>query len=156
MDLTRTYVKGFITIIPSPVAAKGGLLRDAKSDLWSRRERELKPASEIHAPLYQRSRTLFLGLCAADFVGWLPRRIVPRQPQPSRIPLPFDAHILGSTLPILVIVVFCVQDWRTNRRIHPVYLAALPLFIGMELLAAYLYTQHPARWVAAAGWMIGV
>jgi len=73
----------------------------------------------------------------------------------ARIPLPFDAHILGDIIPPLVVLAFIAHDWRTTGRVHPVYLWGLPLFVGMEALTDYLYQGHPAWWVATARWMIG-
>jgi hypothetical protein len=73
----------------------------------------------------------------------------------ARIPVLGDLPLFGDIFPALIVIAFCVQDWRTSRRIHPVYLWGLPLFVGMEALAGYLVGVHPAWWVATARWMIG-
>jgi hypothetical protein len=66
-----------------------------------------------------------------------------------------DWPYFGDVVPALVVVAFCVQDWRSTGRVHPLYRWGLPLFVGMEALTDYLYAQHPAWWVATARWMIG-
>lgn len=74
----------------------------------------------------------------------------------ARIPVLSDLPYFGDLLPTLFVLAFCAQDWRTTGRVHPVYAWGLPLFVAMEALSDYLFTQHPDWWLATARWMIGV
>jgi uncharacterized membrane protein YozB (DUF420 family) len=74
----------------------------------------------------------------------------------ARIPLldtiPFGVDIVQfATLPVL-----CGHDLWTQRRLHRVYLAGVPLMIALEGASIYLYVARPAWWVATARWMIAV
>jgi hypothetical protein len=74
----------------------------------------------------------------------------------ARIPVLGDLPYFGDAVPVLLLLALCIQDWRTLRRIHPVYLWGSPLFVALMGLSEYLFVQKPAWWVATAGWMIGV
>jgi hypothetical protein len=60
------------------------------------------------------------------------------------------------TLPDLPIAILCLHELLTTRRLHPVYLAGLPLIVALQLVTQYLFGAHPAWWVATARWMIGL
>lgn len=56
----------------------------------------------------------------------------------------------------LLIVLGMVRDWVVERRVHKVYLYALPPIIVMQSVAMYAYRANPAWWQAAThaipGW----
>jgi uncharacterized membrane protein YozB (DUF420 family) len=74
----------------------------------------------------------------------------------ARLPVPDAYSDLLNYVPDAVLLVLCAHDYWTTRRVHPVYLAGVPLFVAMELGAQYLSNQHPAWWVATARALIGV
>jgi cell division protein FtsW (lipid II flippase) len=46
---------------------------------------------------------------------------------------------------VFLILLGAVRDFLVNRRVHKVYLYALPLYIAIEILAVQTYT-HGAHW----------
>ena len=57
---------------------------------------------------------------------------------------------LGSNLMILAAMAY---DLITRRRVHPVYLIALPLMLSVEAITSAIY--HWSGWLSTAQWLIG-
>ncbi len=74
----------------------------------------------------------------------------------ARIPVLGDQLFSGDIAQALTILVLAAHDYRTMGRVHPVYLAGLPLFVGLSAVTDYLFLEHPDWWVATARSMIGV
>jgi hypothetical protein len=66
-------------------------------------------------------------------------------PPPARFYTGVDALILLGIL----------RDLIVNRRIHKVYLSALPILFACECTTVYLFTHAPAFWVRIARAIIG-
>jgi hypothetical protein len=74
----------------------------------------------------------------------------------ARIPL-LDAIPGGAdTVQVATLAVLCIHDFWTERRLHRVYLAGVPLMIALGISSIYLYVAQPAWWVATSRWMIRV
>jgi hypothetical protein len=62
----------------------------------------------------------------------------------------------ANTVQLATLAVLCGHDLWTQRRLHRVYLAGVPLMIALGGVSMYLYVARPAWWVAAARWMIAI
>jgi hypothetical protein len=82
--------------------------------------------------------------------------VVLMEPGLARVPVLGDLPHFPDGAPILVLLLLCAHDYWSERRIHPVYLAGVPIAIAVLELGLYLADAHPAWWVAMARLMIGV
>jgi hypothetical protein len=74
----------------------------------------------------------------------------------ARMPFLDGVKHAETVLTIGLVIALCGQDWWTARRLHPLYLISLPLILAVQQGADYLFSSHPAWWVATARAMIGV
>lgn len=77
-------------------------------------------------------------------------------PALARVPGVLDVPVLTAIIPDLLILLLCVQEYRTERRVHLVYLVGLPIALALQLNAFYLFLGRPAWWVGTARALIGV
>ena len=54
-----------------------------------------------------------------------------------------------------LLVLGMLRDYIVNRRVHKVYLYALPLFVGLHILAMQTYTHAAHWWVRIADLLLG-
>jgi hypothetical protein len=74
----------------------------------------------------------------------------------ARIPVLGGIPFLADFLTVALIATLCVQEYRREHRVHPVYVAGLPAALIALLAGDYLAFVHPAWWVSAARGMIGL
>jgi hypothetical protein len=76
-------------------------------------------------------------------------------------PAAFGRMPLGPLIPFFyvgmdtLILLGMVRDWVVNRKVHPVYLYALPLLIAGQMVVMYTLTQDPPFWIKIAHALLG-
>jgi hypothetical protein len=72
----------------------------------------------------------------------------------SRLPLP-GANIWFFASNMAFYAARIAHDKLTLGRVHQVYRWGVPLIVGNELFAMYLWRVHPGWWVAVCRWLTG-
>jgi hypothetical protein len=54
-----------------------------------------------------------------------------------------------------LILLGALRDLAVSRRIHTVYLIAIPLLVAAQAAAAHVFLHRSAFWISIAHWLLG-